>query len=466
MWNILQEYYKTALNSLVVCPYDERKNGSGFFRYRQNIVCYGQCSSGSAPTVESSVHFDASTATRVIDGKILLPFDISRIIDTLRLEHYFGHLNQSHGRLTQLELVREAYYSVREHLPVWVRRYLQRAYLRNWRALPFPHWPVDFTVDSLHEEYLRLAMLAQGCKRIPFIWFWPDGASACLILTHDVETAAGRDFCSSLMDIDLSHGFRASFQVIPEKRYEIPDSFVGEIKDRGFEFNIHDLNHDGHLYEEKSEFLRRAKKINEYAQKYGARGFRSGAMYRNQDWYDAYDFSYDMSVPNVAHLEPQRGGCCTVMPYFVGKILELPLTATQDYSIFHILKDSTNDLWKKQIGTIQQRNGLISFIAHPDYLTTQKYREIYEALLTYLRLVVDRDTIWATQPGEVDKWWRARREMKLVEAGKGYRIEGPESNRARLAYAMIDGDRIVYTIDKNPPGTIGPDRPESCVLPK
>ena len=62
-------------------------------------------------------------------------------------------------------------------------------------------------------------------------------------------------------------------------------------------------------------------------------------MYREQQWFDAFEFSYDMSVPNVAHLEPQRGGCCTVMPYFVGDILELPLTTTQDYSLFHILGD-------------------------------------------------------------------------------------------------------------------------------
>jgi len=67
-------------------------------------------------------------------------------------------------------------------------------------------------------------------------------------------------------------------------------------------------------------------------------------MYRNGDWYDVFDFSYDMSVPNVAHLEPLRGGCCTVMPYFIGTILELPLTATQDYSLFHILNDYTLDL--------------------------------------------------------------------------------------------------------------------------
>ena len=448
MSNILSEYYGTPLNSRSIYHCKENGNGSGFFRFGPEIVCYGQCSSGVAPDLAGARNFNASGAAKVSNGEIYLPFDMSSIIDTLRLEHYVRHLHFGHGRFTQLQAVREAYYSIRENLPVWVRRYLQRAYLRNWRDLPFPHWPVDFTVDDLHEEYLRLAMLAQGTDRIPFIWFWPDGASAGLILTHDVETAVGRDFTSTLMDIDSSYGLKASFQVIPEKRYEVSDSYVTEIKQRGFEFNIHDLNHDGHLYDDKDEFLRRAKKINEYAKKYGARGFRAGAMYRNQDWYDAYEFSYDMSVPNVAHLEPQRGGCCTVMPFFIGKVLELPLTATQDYSIFHILKDDTNDLWKRQITAIQQRHGLMSFISHPDYLIGQKDRATYESLLVYLRKIVERDAVWAALPGEVDQWWRSRHEMKLVPVGNGYRIEGSGSERARIAYANLVGNRIVYSIEK------------------
>ncbi len=35
-------------------------------------------------------------------------------------------------------------------------------------------------------------------------------------------------------------------------------------------------------------------------------------------------------------------------PYFVGKILEIPLTTSQDYSLFQILNDYSIDLWKKQ----------------------------------------------------------------------------------------------------------------------
>ena len=37
------------------------------------------------------------------------------------------------------------------------------------------------------------------------------------------------------------------------------------------------------------------------------------------------------------------------MPYFIGNILELPLTTIQDYSLFHILGDYSISLWQQQI---------------------------------------------------------------------------------------------------------------------
>jgi len=448
MTTILSEYYRSPLLAPAVSTDGEGQSPSGFFSFGKDIVCYGECSSGVAPDVQAAVDFDASKTTTVSDSEIRLPFDALGVVENLRREHYVKRLSFGQSDLAHNGLIRDAYYLLRAFMPVRIRRHLQRAYFKDWQNLPFPRWPVDVTVDCLHEAFLRLTMRAQGRDRVPFIWFWPEGASGCLILTHDVETAAGRDFAPALMDIDISHGFRASFQVVPEERYEVPDSFVREIRSRGFEFNIHDLNHDGRLFREKTEFLRHANRINEYVKRYNARGFRAGAMYRNQDWYDAFEFSYDMSVPNVAHLEPQRGGCCTVMPYFVGRILEIPLTTSQDYSIFHILNDYSIELWKKQIDLILRKNGLVSFITHPDYLIERRSRGVYESLLAYLREFVQRRGLWETVPGEVDRWWRARSEMKLVEDQRGWRIEGPESERARIAYATVEGERIVYTIDK------------------
>jgi hypothetical protein len=442
----LCEYYRVPKDSLGRVLAANPSGDVGFFRFGSETICYGQCASGVSTRVKSSGLYDAFKSMRFNESEIHLPFDPALVIENLRREHYEGSLAPGRERIVTQEWILKAYYLVREILPISVRRHMQRAYFSDWKSRPFPAWPVDFTVDTLHENFLQLSMKAAGLQRIPFIWFWPEGASNCLILTHDVETSVGRDFTPQLMDLDESCGLKASFQVIPEKRYEVPDEYVREIRNRGFEFNIHDLNHDGHLYQEREEFLRRAKKINEYVHRYNARGFRAGAMYRNLDWYDAYEFSYDMSVPNVAHLEPKRGGCCTVFPFFIGKILELPLTTSQDYSVFHILNDYSIGLWKKQLDLIRQRNGLMSFLAHPDYLISLRTRKVYESLLDYLRQMVAREGIWAVLPGDVDRWWRARSQMRLVSRGDEWEIVGPEKERARLAYAVLDGGRLVYEL--------------------
>lgn len=416
----------------------------GFFRFGTKTVCYGKCRIGVSKDVVDSEQFDALKKLSRDGQTIQLPFDFSEVVENLRLERYQEVAIPAAASLVASRPVRKLYYLIREFLPVSVRRHLQRLYFRGWEELPFPAWPVDCTVDTLHERYLRLLMEANGTNRVPFIWFWPGSAPACLILTHDVETAAGRDFTDQLMDLDDSHGFKASFQVIPEKRYPVPDEYVSRIKSRGFELNTHDLNHDGNLYQSHDLFLERVKRVNEYVEKFGALGFRAGAMYRNLDWYEAFQFAYDMSVPNVAHLEAQRGGCCTIFPYFIGKILEIPLTTSQDYSLFQILNDYSIDLWKRQIEIIRKRNGLMSFITHPDYLIDLRPRKVYESLLDYLRQIVTRDKIWAALPGELDHWWRARSQMRLVAKGDHWEIEGPESNRASVAFAVADGDGISY----------------------
>lgn len=443
----LRDYFRVSVSSTNLWETGEPLASPGFFHFGPNIVCYGNSSGGTSPEFASSGRFDALQLTRPNGAGTYIPFDFSSVIENLRTERYL--LCSGKKGLSRHPYVRKIYYGVRELLPVSVRRHLQKSYFRDWQKIPFPYWPVDFTADALHREFLKLVMKTNQISKIPFIWFWPEGANSCSILTHDVETASGRDYSSTLMDINLAHGFRASFQVIPEKRYEVPESYWNEIRNRGFEFNVHDLNHDGYLYYDKNEFLRRAQLINGYVKKYQARGFRAGAMYRNVDWLSAYEFSYDMSVPNVAHLEPQRGGCCTVMPYFIGNILEIPLTTAQDYSVFNILEQFSIDLWKRQISMILQHNGLISLLSHPDYLIDPKPRAIYEQLLTHLRKVCDDNNVWHALPGDVDRWWRARSQMNLLERDGFWQIEGPESHRARLAFASLDGDRLVYSLADN-----------------
>jgi hypothetical protein len=444
----LSEYYRICeelLGGITTADVPQSVD-AGFFCFGAKNICYGRCQSGSSANVADSEQFDASKGIRRTGTTIQLPFDLGEIIQNLRFERYRDDMVPGFEMFAASEAVRKLYYSFRGFLPIRVRRHLQKAYFRDWKSLPFPAWPVDFTVDNLQEEFLRLAMEASGLGKVPFIWFWPTGARNCVMMTHDVETAAGRDFTPQLIDVDDAFRIKSSFQVIPEKRYNVSDEYVSIIRARGCEFNVHDLNHDGHLYRERKEFIHRAARINGYVRRFGCNGFRAGAMYRRQDWYDVFEFSYDMSVPNVAHLEPMRGGCCTVFPYFIGKIVELPLTTAQDYSLFHILNDYSIDLWKQQVALLRQRNGLISFITHPDYLIEPRAREVYKSLLDYLQQMIAHENIWAALPGDVDRWWRARSQMSVVPRGDGWEIVGPEHERARLAFAVLEEGKLRYEL--------------------
>jgi hypothetical protein len=402
-------------------------------------MCYGSYSGPQSSKVPTGGLYDALRDVEIEDGTIYLPFDPSEVVDNLCREVYASDWRQ--GSTSALAAV---YYSIRPALSVAVRRRLQRFHLRNWDKVPFPKWPVDCSVENLFEQMMLLTLRAAGVESIPFIWFWPERSSSCAIMTHDIETKAGQSFCPTLMDIDDSFAMKSSFQIIPEERYVIRPEFLQLIRQRGFEVVIHDLNHDGHLYRDRQQFVERAARINRYGEQYGAEGFRAGVLYRKQLWYDALKFSYDMSVPNVAHLDPQRGGCCTVMPYFLGDILELPVTTVQDYTLFNILKDYSVTLWKQQIDIIMRKHGLMSFIVHPDYIMGARELAVYKALLEILSRLRQEKGVWITTPGEVNRWWRQRAEMRLVENSRLWRIEGPGKERACIAYASEEEGRLVF----------------------
>jgi hypothetical protein len=443
----LVDYFRCPIEFAALDTAEGLSAEEGYFRFGEAVgfgrLCSGKPSSSLGERLEDAV--DTVTCSA---GRTCLPFDLSAVITNLRQERYSQRTGGYVDRMTSNASVNRLYYFFRPVLPVAVRRHLQRIRLFGWQQIPFPRWPVDTSVESLMQQTMAILLRNSGDREIPFVWFWPEGASSCAVMTHDVEGRAGRQFSRTLMDLDDSFHIKSAFQIVPGLRRDASDGLVQELRNRGFEVNLHDLNHDGSLFRSETEFLARVPQINRFTRELGCRGFRSAAMYREQRWFDAFECSFDMSVPNVAHLEPQRGGCCTVMPYFVGKILELPLTTIQDYSLFHVLGDYSTALWKKQIGLIRAKNGLITFITHPDYLVEARAQRVYLDLLAHLSELRDEGHVWMALPGEVDSWWRNRAQMMLVPHGHSWRIEGPGSDRARLAHATYDGGRVVYTVDR------------------
>jgi hypothetical protein len=413
---------------------------AGFFQFGPGITCYGRSSSGKMAHCATPPLHDVSSDVALKNSELLLPFDPTEVIDNLRRECYVS----SGSRIRRS--AKNAYYALRPFLLRGMRRAIQRAHVRNWREMCFPRWPVDTTVEDLCGNLMLLSIEALKVDKIPFVWFWPDGARGCVLMTHDVETNAGRDFCPALMDIDDAFGIKAAFQIVPEGRYAVTEALLAQIRERGFEVGVQDLNHDGRLFDDWTEFLRRVEKINQYGRAWDAKGFRAAVLYRKPDWFCKLDFAFDMSIPNVAHLDPQLGGCCTVFPYFIGNMLELPLTTTQDYMLLNLLDQNSIELWKSQFELIAEKNGLASFIIHPDYITAPEARSMYESLLGYLQNFASRKQVWFALPSAIDQWWRARSKMNVVPDGDGWRIEGEGADHAVLAYARSEGNRLVYDL--------------------
>jgi hypothetical protein len=418
---------------------------AGFFKFGSESVCYGRTSAFTPSPEAGRILNDALKYVRGGPNGINLPFDLAETVNALRCEKYVRNGNGASSSSILQRSVRAAYYAVRPAMSVSVRKHLQRYSLRGWDEREFPRWPVETSVESTFETAMLLNLKAKGLKEVPFIWFWPDGAQACALMTHDVEAAAGRDFCDRLMDIDDSYGIKASFQVVPEWRYEVSEAYLDNIRQRGFELNVHDLNHDGNLYRDYEEFRRRAAVIEGYRKIFGARGFRSGVLYRNIDWFDLLHFEYDTSVPNVAHLDPQHGGCCTTFPYFIGDLLEIPVTMTQDYTLFNILGQYNLDLWESQMEAVRRKHGVMNFIVHPDYVRNGPEQKVYRSLLARLAEMRKTAGVWTPLPGDLNQWWRERSRMKLVKNGGAWEIEGDGKVRARIAYARLENGTLAYS---------------------
>ncbi|PYY23175.1 MAG: hypothetical protein DMG62_10095 [Acidobacteria bacterium] len=431
------EHYRCPSELLQIALRGELSRGSGFFRFG-NAVCYGRSSSGTRRRSPNASLYNVERDVQWTDQGIALPFNPTELIQNLRLERYPGsELSRS------INLLRRAYYFFRPPIQS-LRRQIQRFYARSRQHSSFPNWPVDSSVEEINEAVLLAVLKRSGSETIPFVWFWPRGASACAVMTHDVEAQTGRDLCKNLMDLDDEFGIKASFQIVPEERYQVSSAFLDSIRRRGFEIAVQDLNHDGRLFDKEEEFARRAALINRYARQYSAHGFRAAVLYRRPQWYHFLDLQFDMSIPNSARLDPQPGGCCTVMPYFIGEMLELPVTTIQDYMLLHILKEHSIDLWKTQTELILKKHGLISFIVHPDYITQTAGEPLYRSLLHYLVSLQQTERIWFALPSEVNRWWRKRSQLSVVRHGASWVIQGKGAEEAQLAFASNVKGHLEY----------------------
>jgi hypothetical protein len=305
----------------------------------------------------------------------------------------------SHGLLAR------AYYHVKPFLPLSLRWAVRRIRIPSIMRRSADSWPID-----------------ESASGRPANWKgWPDGKKFALVFTHDVESDHGLHAVKKLAELEMHHGFRSSFNFIPEGSYEDPMELRAWLEARGFEVGVHDLYHDGHLYESRESFGIKAKRINRYLNEWGAVGFRSGFMLRQLDWLHDLNVVYDTSTFDTDPFEPQPEGSHTIFPFHVQPpagvegpgYVELSYTLPQDSTLFLLLREKSPAIWKQKLDWIARNGGLALVNIHPDYIDFSDGKPSNErypaALLTefmeYIRSHY-ADAYWNPLARDLALWYR------------------------------------------------------------
>jgi peptidoglycan/xylan/chitin deacetylase (PgdA/CDA1 family) len=379
--------------------------------------------------LESGLHV---SALRRSDGAVVVPFDFDDAYRNYITEAWRANTGARALGDRQLQL----YYRVKGLLPREFWLALRRLIIRLGKPPVFPAWPLELGVDRLLRFYALCQLLAADAEEAPFKWFWPERYHAALILTHDVETGDGLRLALELADLEQERGLRSSFNVVAGD-YAVDEGILRELSGRGFEIGLHGLHHDRSLFSSRAEFERQLPALAEAAERFGAVGFRSPSTYRVIDWLPELPVAYDCTVPHSDPYEPLPGGCCTLWPYTLGPIVELPYTLPQDHTLFTLRRTLSVEPWLEQASAIELRFGLIQCLSHPDrgYLGDLDKRALYRELLDAL---VERKALWHALPREVADWWRRR------EAGEA---QAPELRHG----TMRIGDPSEYAFFEPPP---------------
>ena len=235
-----------------------------------------------------------------------------------------------------------------------------------------------------------------------------------------------------------------------------------ELAHNGFEVSLHDLYHDGRLYQDRARFVKNAVRINQYLKDWGAVGFRSGFMFHNLEWLQDLDIQYDTSTFDTDPFEPQPDGTGTIFPFWhehtAGRgYVEMPYTLPQDSTLFLLLRERSPAIWTRKLDWIAGHGGMALLDSHPDYInfadgpprSSEYPMAYYEEFLQHVAKVY-AGAYWNPLPMELAAWYKKR----LCEDRAGKKRRG-----------KIHGRFGVRFVRPNPTPVVEPDRAAVLAVP-
>ncbi|RXK52910.1 glycosyltransferase [Oleiharenicola lentus] len=315
-------------------------------------------------------------------------------------------------------LHRRLYYLLKPFLPWSLRMGFRRILARRLRRIHSAVWPIQANAATK-----------------PTGWpGWPENSQFAFVITHDVEGPEGLAKCRQLAELEMEMGVRSCFNFIPEGPYAVPPELRAWLVGNGFEVGVHDLRHDGHLYDSRRGFEEQAVRINHHLQDWGASGFRAGFMLRNLEWLHDLKIEYDSSTFDTDPFEPQSSGAGTIFPFWVsappprtvsanGRYLtpppntsgyiELPYTLPQDSTLFLLLRETSPEIWLRKLDWVAGHGGMALVNVHPDYVRFDGEAasprtfpvSYYRELLAHVRRQ-HTGRYWQALPGQVSRFAR------------------------------------------------------------
>ena len=318
------------------------------------------------------------------------------------------------------------YYAIKNYVPVKARHFARSLLLRMRPHQGFPKWPCEDALLVFQRDWMLHALETVGARDLWHVGFWPEPKSCCIVLTHDVESPAGFERMEAIAELEDRFGFRSAWN-LPLDQYPIDWTRVERLRAQGFEFGAHGLRHDGMLFRSHPHFLELSPRVESLAREHSLRGFRSPSTLRNARWISEMDFDFDSSFADTDPFEPQPGGSCSIFPYFIGDMIELPYTLPQDHTLINLLRRDPLPIWIEKMNWIAARGGMILTLTHPDYSGAGNGLRAYAELLKRL---ADLDSGWRALPSEVAAWWRQRARLEMHICDGRPLIVGPETRGA------------------------------------
>jgi hypothetical protein len=353
------------------------------------------------------------------------------------------YLRERYQRTSLRHATLAAYYAARPLVPRATQLAARRAYARIQERRSFPAWPIEPLLVEHRYAQLRRRIRDADTDAVPLVGYWPDGCRFAFMLTHDVESAKGIERIPELLELERRYGMVSCWNFVAED-YPIPAETFELIREAGGEVGLHGVHHDGRLFQSRRSFEAALPSLRYHAAAWDAVGFRSPGTHRNAEWMPLLPSLYDSSFPDTDPFEPYPGGCCSILPYFLGDLVELPITLAQDHTLWEILRLSSIAIWRRKADWLIAHHGLVSVIIHPDYVDSGARLGLYEQLLAYLRERLDENDGWHALPRDVAAWWRARRDLHIETVGGMAWIEGPEdyADRATVTWARGLGESV------------------------